>query len=137
MHVVALVEATPEGQAKIAEWLHRQKYPEGDGKYTSPAVTEIKILDIKIRKECVPYLLSDIGYFETKSRKAIAFRNGISKAMGLLKKIFGIPIEQPQFGEVNKQAAQNLYRVAKMPVLAKFNTIGIMDDDYVDGEEGV
>ncbi len=138
MHVIALVEATAEGQARVAEWIHRRKYPECDGKSTSPVVTEVRILDIKVRKECIPYLLADLGYFGTTSRKAIEFRNAINKSMGLLKRIFGFPIDQPVISKINRQAGQDFIRfTAKCPTLVKINTIGVMEDDDIGGEEGV
>lgn len=65
-HVEITGYGTPKQHERIMNWLSSRKYPlEGKRRrgYNKPYISEFRQYDIRIRKECIEYLLEDIRHF--------------------------------------------------------------------------
>ena len=61
-HLVAIA-ATPTMHEILLKEMDKRKYPFTGGRkgYNKPEITELKFYDIRIKKECLPMLVRDLG----------------------------------------------------------------------------
>lgn len=63
MHITFMSYATPEQHERIKEYVNQMKIPFKGNKrqgYYIPSISEIKLYDVRLKKECVPQFLKNM-----------------------------------------------------------------------------